>query len=78
MAVGIGVALCGASTVARETFQEVDDALKQKLAALMAEGPERDLTLTENAQPAIMATTALDTAAYAAGSPAAVDGAAAG
>jgi len=54
-AVGMGVALAGASTVARETFQEVDDALKQKLAALMAEGPERDLTLTENAQPAIMA-----------------------
>lgn len=53
--VGMGVALAAASTVARETFQEIDDALKQKLTSLMAEGPERDLTLTENAQPAIMA-----------------------
>jgi len=40
---------------AREVFQEVDDALSQKLSRLMWEGPEADLTLTENAQPAIMA-----------------------
>ena len=40
---------------AREVFQEVDDALSQKLSKLMWEGPEADLTLTENAQPAIMA-----------------------
>jgi len=40
---------------AREVFQEVDDALSQKLSKLMWEGPESDLTLTENAQPAIMA-----------------------
>jgi [acyl-carrier-protein] S-malonyltransferase len=40
---------------AREVFQEVDDALSQKLSTLMWEGPESDLTLTENAQPAIMA-----------------------
>ena len=53
--VGMGVALAAASPVAREVFQEVDDALGQKLFALMGEGPEADLTLTENAQPAIMA-----------------------
>jgi [acyl-carrier-protein] S-malonyltransferase len=40
---------------AREVFQEVDDALGQKLSKLMWEGPQEDLTLTENAQPAIMA-----------------------
>ncbi|MFD1951106.1 ACP S-malonyltransferase [Sphingomonas arantia] len=54
-AVGMGAALAAASTAARETLQEVDDALEQRLSKLMAEGPERDLTLTENAQPAIMA-----------------------
>jgi [acyl-carrier-protein] S-malonyltransferase len=51
----MGAALAAASTAARETLQEVDDALEQRLSKLMAEGPERDLTLTENAQPAIMA-----------------------
>lgn len=40
---------------AREIFEEVDDALAHKLSRLMWEGPEADLTLTENAQPAIMA-----------------------
>jgi [acyl-carrier-protein] S-malonyltransferase len=54
-AVGMGAALAAASPVARELFQEVDDALGQNLARLMREGPEADLTLTENAQPAIMA-----------------------
>ncbi|WP_076068493.1 ACP S-malonyltransferase [Sphingomonas montana] len=54
-AVGMGAALAAASTAARETLQEMDDALEQRLSKLMAEGPERDLTLTENAQPAIMA-----------------------
>jgi [acyl-carrier-protein] S-malonyltransferase len=54
-AVGMGKALAEASTVAREVFQEVDEALGQNLFALMCEGPEGDLTLTENAQPAIMA-----------------------
>ncbi len=54
-AVGMGKALSDASPVAREVFQEVDDALEQKLSALMFDGPESDLTLTENAQPAIMA-----------------------
>lgn len=53
--VGMGVELAGASPVAREVFQEVDDALGQKLSAIMAEGPEDQLLLTENAQPAIMA-----------------------
>jgi [acyl-carrier-protein] S-malonyltransferase len=54
-AVGMGKALADASPVAREVFQEVDDALGQKLFQLMTEGPEDQLTLTENAQPAIMA-----------------------
>ena len=53
--VGMGVALSAASPHAREVFQEVDDALGQKLWALMADGPEDQLMLTENAQPAIMA-----------------------
>ena len=54
-AVGMGRALAEAFPVARETFEEVDDALGQKLARLMAEGPESELVLTENAQPALMA-----------------------
>ena len=54
-AVGMGKVLADASAAAREVFQEVDDALGQKLSALMFDGPEADLTLTENAQPAIMA-----------------------
>jgi [acyl-carrier-protein] S-malonyltransferase len=53
--VGMGKALADASSAAREVFQEVDDALGQKLFQLMTEGPEDQLTLTENAQPAIMA-----------------------
>lgn len=53
--VGMGVELAQASAAAREVFQGVDDALGQKLSAIMAEGPEDALTLTENAQPAIMA-----------------------
>lgn len=51
----MGKALADAFTPAREVFQEVDDALSQKLSALMWEGPDSDLMLTENAQPAIMA-----------------------
>jgi len=54
-AVGMGKALADAFAPAREVFQEVDDALSQKLSALMWNGPDSDLTLTENAQPAIMA-----------------------
>ena len=53
--VGMGVDLAEASTHAREVFEEVDDALNQKLSALMKDGPESELTLTSNAQPAIMA-----------------------
>jgi len=53
--VGMGVDLAAASPAAREVFQEVDDALGQKLSGVMAEGPDDALTLTENAQPAIMA-----------------------
>lgn len=53
--VGMGADLAEASAAAREVFEEVDDALGQKLFAMMREGPEDQLTLTENAQPAIMA-----------------------
>lgn len=53
--VGMGKALAEASAAARDVFQEVDEALGQHLFRLMTEGPESDLTLTENAQPAIMA-----------------------
>lgn len=54
-AVGMGRELAQAFADARDVFAEVDDALEQKLSALMFEGPESDLTLTENAQPALMA-----------------------
>jgi len=53
--VGMGKELADAFNAARHVFQEVDDALSQKLSKLMWEGPEADLILTENAQPAIMA-----------------------
>ena len=52
---GMGGALAAASATARAVFQEVDEALGQHLFRLMTEGPEADLTLTANAQPAIMA-----------------------
>ncbi len=55
-AVGMGAALAAASRTAHDVLAEVDEALGQKLSALMAEGPAETLTLTENAQPAIMAT----------------------
>ncbi len=51
----MGQALAEASAEARYVFEEVDDALEQNLSKLMFEGPEDDLTLTENAQPALMA-----------------------
>ncbi len=53
--VGMGAELAAASAAAREVFEEVDEALGQKLTAIMMDGPEDQLTLTENAQPAIMA-----------------------
>ena len=52
--VGMGKALAEAFAPAREVFQEVDDALNQRLSRLMWEGPESELTLTENTQPAVM------------------------
>ncbi|MFM9897842.1 ACP S-malonyltransferase [Sphingorhabdus sp.] len=54
-AVGMGRALAEASPTARAVFEEIDEALGQHLFRLMCEGPESELTLTENAQPAIMA-----------------------
>lgn len=53
--VGMGAELAEASATAREVFEEVDEALGQNLSRIMREGPEEELTLTENAQPAIMA-----------------------
>jgi [acyl-carrier-protein] S-malonyltransferase len=79
-AVGMGAELADAFATAREVFAEVDDALNQHLSRLMREGPENELTLTENAQPALMAVSlavvrtlekdfgvGIDRAAYAAG-----------
>ena len=51
----MGRALAAAFASARRVFQEVDDALSQNLSRIMFEGPEGELTLTENAQPALMA-----------------------
>ena len=53
--VGMGADLAAASPAARAVFEEVDDALGQKLSAIMRDGPDEALLLTENAQPAIMA-----------------------
>src|SRR5262245_42308520 len=52
--VGMGKALAQAFASARAVFEEVDDALNQRLSRLMWEGPEGELTLTENTQPAVM------------------------
>jgi [acyl-carrier-protein] S-malonyltransferase len=54
-AVGMGAALAGASRAAQDVFDEADEALGQNLFRLMREGPDDELKLTENAQPAIMA-----------------------
>src|SRR5690242_7709106 len=54
-AVGMGAALAEASRAARDVFDEVDEALGAHLFRLMREGPDDELKLTENAQPAIMA-----------------------
>jgi len=53
--IGMGQALAEAFPVARHTFEEIDDAVGQRLYRLMSEGPEADLTSTKNAQPALMA-----------------------
>src|SRR5271167_770193 len=55
-AVGMGKALCDAFPAARDVFVRVDAALGQKLSQIVFEGPEAELTLTANAQPALMAT----------------------
>ena len=54
-AVGMGRDLAASFAPARHVFEEVDEVLKQKLSKLMFEGPADELTLTENAQPALMA-----------------------
>jgi [acyl-carrier-protein] S-malonyltransferase len=54
--VGMGKALAEASTAARRVFEEADDALDQSLSTLCFEGPESELTLTANTQPAILTT----------------------
>jgi [acyl-carrier-protein] S-malonyltransferase len=54
-AVGMGRELAAAFPAAREVFQEIDDSLEQNLSRIMFEGPGETLTLTENAQPALMA-----------------------
>lgn len=54
--VGMGQALAAAFPAARLVFEEVDDALEKKLSRIMFEGPIEELTLTENTQPALMAT----------------------
>jgi [acyl-carrier-protein] S-malonyltransferase len=53
--VGMGSALADASRAAKDVFDEVDEALGQNLFRIMREGPDDELKLTENAQPAIMA-----------------------
>lgn len=79
--VGMGRELAEAFPAARLVFEEVDDALEQRLSRIMFDGPGEDLVLTENAQPALMAlsmavvnvladegnVTVSDTAAYVAG-----------
>ena len=55
-AVGMGRSLYDAEPAARQVFEEVDDALGEALSATIFEGPEETLRLTENAQPALMAT----------------------
>ena len=55
-AIGMGQSLAGAYPEARAVFDEVDEALGEKLSQLIWEGSQDDLTLTRNAQPALMAT----------------------
>ena len=53
--IGMGREIYDAFNSAREVFEEIDDALGQNLSKLIFDGPEENLILTENAQPAIMA-----------------------
>ena len=55
-AIGMGKALADAYPAAKAVFEEVDEALGEKLSDLIWEGDAADLTLTQNAQPALMAT----------------------
>ena len=54
--IGMGMALAQAYPAAKAVFDEVDDTLNEKLSALIWEGDIETLTLTQNAQPALMAT----------------------
>src|SRR5687767_1648588 len=54
--VGMGMEMASQYASAREVFEEVDAALNEKLSAVIFHGPQNILTMTENAQPAIMAT----------------------
>src|SRR3954468_20106759 len=54
-AIGMGKPVADSFPAARQVFEEVDEALSQRLSRIMWQGPDADLTLTENAQPAIMA-----------------------
>lgn len=77
--IGMGKALAETYPAARDVFDEVDDALGERLSALIWDGAQEQLTLTQNAQPALMATSlaalraleaegvTLDAAAYVAG-----------
>ncbi len=53
--VGMGKEIAKAFPAAKHLFEEVDEALKKKLSKVIFEGPEQELLLTENAQPAVMA-----------------------
>jgi [acyl-carrier-protein] S-malonyltransferase len=74
-AVGMGRALADAYPAARAVFDEVDDALDEKLSALVWEGDAETLTLTRNAQPALMATSLAALKALEAGGVAVTDAA---
>jgi [acyl-carrier-protein] S-malonyltransferase len=65
--VGMGHVLAATFAPARRVFEEVDDALSQNLSRLMFEGPESELTLTENAQPALLAVSLARNVAFVAG-----------
>src|ERR1041384_4330638 len=54
-AAGMGKTLASNFTPAQQVFEEVDEALGSKLSSIIFEGPSDTLTLTENAQPALMA-----------------------
>ena len=63
--VGMGRGLASQYPEAREVFEAVDDALGEKLSAVIWNGPDEELTLTENAQPALMAVSKSDTSVLA-------------